>query len=316
MNVFALGASKNIGYFAAIRLLSARSLIFYNDLHAETLSDKGATVTFLLRNTSVFDADESIQPFVRSGKARLVKGDALNIDDVARGWAEAQAASEAQHVDVLLFSVGQSSPRFISPPHNADPVAGGVPESFHWRKGAQIKPANLCSACLLNVVRTLPANQRTPGAQPRCVVVTSTGITKGSHDGLPLAMKGLYSYLLDGPHVDKFGMERLLAHCAGAPFARDAYRADLLPPRWQALDGVPAPGALPTVLVVRPAWLTDGPAKADEPAQKRAAPYKVQRGDDAKLGWTISRRDVAHFIVERGLANWDEWQGQVVSLSY
>lgn len=280
MNVFALGASKNIGYFAAIRLLN-----------------KGATVTFLLRNTSVFDADETIQPFVRSGKARLVKGDALSIEDVARGWSEAQAASEAQHVDILMFSVG------------------GVPESFHWRKGVQLKHPNLCSASLLNVVRTLPSNQRAPGAQPQFVVVTSTGITKASHDGLPFAMKGIYSYLLEGPHVDKFGMERLLAHCTGAPFDRDAYRTDLLPDGWQTLDGVPPHGALKNILIVRPAWLTDGPAKADEPKDK-GAPYKIQKGDNAKLGWTISRKDVAHFIVERGLASWDEWQGQVVSLSY
>ena len=68
--------------------------------------DKGATVTFLLRNPAVFDTDEVIQPRVRSGKARLVKGDALNIEDVARGWAEAQAATDKRHVDFVLFTVG------------------------------------------------------------------------------------------------------------------------------------------------------------------------------------------------------------------
>lgn len=70
------------------------------------LTGNGATVTFLLRKTAVFDADESIQTHVRSGKARLVQGDALNIEDVARGWAESQAASASGHVDVLLFTVG------------------------------------------------------------------------------------------------------------------------------------------------------------------------------------------------------------------
>lgn len=68
---------------------------------------KGGTVTFLLRKAEVFDTDEAIQSYVKSGKARLVKGDALEIEDVARGWAEAQAASETRHVDAVLFTVGQ-----------------------------------------------------------------------------------------------------------------------------------------------------------------------------------------------------------------
>ena len=50
-------------------------------LSFELLTEKGATVTFLLRKRSCFDADESIRPYIASGKARLVQGDALKEED-------------------------------------------------------------------------------------------------------------------------------------------------------------------------------------------------------------------------------------------
>jgi len=60
MKVFAVGASRNIGYYAATALLK-----------------EGHSVTFLLRNPTIFDNDETIKPFVQSNQAKLVKGDAL-----------------------------------------------------------------------------------------------------------------------------------------------------------------------------------------------------------------------------------------------
>jgi hypothetical protein len=46
-------------------------------------------VTFLLRSPSTFDADTTIQKYVKSEHARLVKGGALIKDDVKKAWAEA-----------------------------------------------------------------------------------------------------------------------------------------------------------------------------------------------------------------------------------
>lgn len=64
----------------------------------------GATVVFLLRNTKVFDDDAVIKPYVDSGKAILVKGDALSGDDVASAWKK--AAEVNGRVDYVIFSVG------------------------------------------------------------------------------------------------------------------------------------------------------------------------------------------------------------------
>lgn len=65
--------------------------------------EQGATVTFLLRSPSAFDNDTTIQEHVKSGKARLVKGDALNAEDAKAAWAE---ASRDKPVDLLLFTLG------------------------------------------------------------------------------------------------------------------------------------------------------------------------------------------------------------------
>lgn len=64
----------------------------------------GATVIYLLRNPSVFDNDANIQPFLSTKKARIVKGDALVKNDVARTWSE--ATSDSKPVNYLLFTLG------------------------------------------------------------------------------------------------------------------------------------------------------------------------------------------------------------------
>lgn len=276
-------------------------------------------MTFLLRNTGVFDADEAIQPYVRSGKARLVKGDALSIEDVARGWAEAQAASESRLVDYVVFTVGQypfsASNNATNQDTHATTITGGALHHFSLISGAHIMPADICTAALLNVIRTIPNNQRSPATQPKILACSSTGITKASHQRLPLPIKIFYGWLIVPPHVDKFCMERLMAYCAGIPFADPNYRADLLPQGWQKLEGMPEEGTLKKMVILRPAWLTDGPAKADEQDLK-GAPYRIHKGDGAKVGWTISRQDVGHFIAENALQKWDEWEGERVSLFY
>jgi hypothetical protein len=63
-------------------------------------------VTFLLRSPSAFDNDATIQEYLKSGKARLVKGDALNSEDAKAAWVE---ASRDKPVDLFLSTVGFST---------------------------------------------------------------------------------------------------------------------------------------------------------------------------------------------------------------
>lgn len=120
-----------------------------------------------------------------------------------------------------------------------------------------------------------------------------------------MPMKFFYWYLLAQPHTHKFGSERVLAYADGTLWADDGYRPDVLPKGWESAEGMPMRGELEHVLVVRPAFLTDGPATGDqEPGTKRKM-YKVCADEKGSEGWTVSRKDVAHFVVERALQEWD-----------
>lgn len=176
---------------------------------------------------------------------------------------------------------------------------------------------------MLNVLRSMPSSHRAPGSQPKLVVISSTGITKRSHEHLPFLERVMYSWLLEHPHIDKFGMERVLAHVSGAHWVDPEYRslAGVLPPdaEWTALEGIPDAGSFTNVLIVRPAWLTDGPCTAeDEKKKKKGKSYVVADDDEVPNGYTISRSDIAHFVTEQALSpeRWEEWRGRRVSLAY
>ncbi|RDB18788.1 hypothetical protein Hypma_014592 [Hypsizygus marmoreus] len=283
-NILTIGGSRNIGYFSSVRFL-----------------DAGHTVTFLLRSPSVFDKDEKIQSYVKSGKAFLVKGDALIKDDMQRAWTEAATRSPSGIVDILLFTVG------------------GTPK-FHLTKGFVITPFNLVTQSLFNVLTTMPQQQ----PAPKLITISSTGLTRTSHASLPLPLKPLYGYFLAVPHKDKVGAERVIAHCAGWDWNTkdDGEPGDdvMGGSEWKEREGLPAPGTLKRILVVRPALLTDGECAAEKEVEgkkgkgKGKPPYRVS---EEELGrWTISRKDVAHFVFDAALNRWDEFEGKRVSIAY
>ncbi|ESK96575.1 hypothetical protein Moror_6795 [Moniliophthora roreri MCA 2997] len=269
MNVLSIGGSRNIGYFSAIRLL-----------------DAGCTVTFLLRNTSVFDQDQTISKYVASGKAHLIKGDALVQSDVNRGW---QNAAKHGSVDLLLFTVGGTPKCTIS-------------------KGFVITPHNLVTQSLLNTFTTMPSSPRL-----KVIVISSTGLTRTSHASLPLLLKPFYAHFLAMPHKDKVGVERIVHRCTGWPWnAEDGEPdEDILGPSWTEIPGLPQPGSLKNVLVIRPAFLTDGECKAEMEGKDG---YRVSEGEIG--AWTVSRKDVAHFVANAALHKWDQYANKCISIAY
>ncbi|KAJ7130846.1 hypothetical protein C8R43DRAFT_896002 [Mycena crocata] len=272
MNILAVGASRpgNIGYCAAIRIL-----------------EKGATVTFLLRSPAVFDTDETIQKFVKSGNVRLVKGDATNEADTKRAW------DEAGIVDVLMFSVG------------------GAP-SFTLR-GITINPHNLVTQCMLSVLCTMPTYADAP--QPKIVIVSAMALTPAGNRVLPLLVKPVYA-LLTVPHLDKLGMERAVSHGTGWSWDNAEPTADIMGGEdWMNRKGFPAKGSLKHVLIIRPALLTDGECVADKLAAKGSgkAPYIVSEEELSR--YYISRKDIAHFLVD-ALDRWDQFENKRVNVAY
>ncbi|KAG8902305.1 hypothetical protein FRB99_004644 [Tulasnella sp. 403] len=265
MKAFAIGASRNIGYFTALKFLQ-----------------QGHTVAFLLRKTNVFDNDDTMKSFIASGQVQLIKGDALVEDDMRRAWAEASSVDAP--VDLVLFSVGGTL-------------------QFTLKKGFFIHPPNLCTAALLNTLSTYP--NPSSAIQTKFVVITSSGITQSSHDDLPCVMKPMYSVLLKSPHADKLGMEKLLHHSSGssAVWIEAGPKKEILATGWESRVG--EKGWLKHLVIVRPSFLTDGP---------ETGVYQV--GEDLKKRYTISRRDVAHFIGGTLLEKWDEFEGKGVVIGY
>jgi len=275
LNVLVFGGSRNIGYFTALRLLK-----------------QGATVTFLLRSLRVFDSDTDIRHFVALGKAKLIEGDALNPDDVKAAWDQATTIHpENPGVDFVLFTVG------------------GTP-SFKVSKGFVIDPPNLCTQCLLNVLCTMP---KLP-APPKYIVLTSIGLTEEAHHNLPLLLKPLYGYLLTGPHEDKYGAERVAAHCVGREWTEREPKPEVMSGplgNWSDRGRLPEKGSIKEFVVVRPAMLTDGECKAD----KAEGAYKVSE-QYLRDGYRVSRKDVGHFIATRLFQEWSEWEGKIIHIAY
>lgn len=163
---------------------------------------------------------------------------------------------------------------------------------------------------LLNCLETLP----TP--HPNIIAISAAGATRIGRKKVPFPLKLFYSYLLTVPHADKRGAEEVLAHCAGWEWkTEDSPGTEVLGGDWKASVDLPIPGTLKNVVVVRPAMLTDGTCRADTWESSSEGPYKVE-AEDLVGRWTVSRKDVAHFLVERVVRHWDEWEGKRVSIAY
>lgn len=196
------------------------------------------------------------------------------------------------------------------------PLSGPIP-GFSVTKGFVQTPPNLVTQCFLNVVCTMP--QYTAAPPPKIIAISSTGFTHASHAALPLLLKPLHAMVLPAPRKDKIGMERVIAHCAGwrwDPQTDGEVAEGILDQGWMRRKGLPAAGSLKWVLVVRPAMLTDGKCVADELEAKGKGklPYRVSEQELG--GYTISRKDTAHFVVDALTRRWDEVGNRHVNVAY
>ena len=183
-------------------------------------------------------------------------------------------------------------------------------------KGVVMTPPNLVTMCFLNLITAMPESSKTNSNQPRIVVVSSTGLTPSSHRSLPVLLRPVYSYVLKQPHKDKLGTERLAFHCMGREWPNDVPEPaeNILEPAWANLEGLPKFGTFSNVLIVRPAMLTDGECVGAKIEKAGKKPYRVSSEEIS--GYTVSRKDVAHFIVEDALENWEKYRNTVAIIVY
>jgi hypothetical protein len=105
---------------------------------------------------------------------------------------------------------------------------------------------------------------------------------------LPFPHSMLYPLALGSPHWDKLATKRIVSHVSDSAWfdAADASATDkLVPDNWAVRAG--PVGSSTNVVIVRPAFLTDGDATGVYRANPLGAGLKA-----------ISQKDVAHFSVE------------------
>lgn len=312
MNVFALGASQNIGYHAAVRLLSTSLRTTPRRSHWVL------TMCARKRRNSHVPPPHPRRARVRRGhravhrfwtRAARPRRRAQRGRRRARvGGRAGRGARRARRRRGVLHRCARS----ITPLSLHRPLtkltSGGALHISPFFVGT-ISPPNLCTLALLHLLRTLPPSLRSPTAQPKFVVLSTTGATAASHAALPAPVKLFYWWLLAQPHADKRAAERVFARVAGLAWdPRDVVGEGVLPRGWEDLEGMPGEGEIRKVVVVRPAFLTDGPETGRVRAQVE--------GEAGGEGWTVGRRDVARFVVEEVVGDWEKWEGRRVSVAY
>jgi len=176
---------------------------------------------------------------------------------------------------------------------------GGTQASFSITKGFLMTPANLCTEAILNTQRAI-VQSGTP--VPKLVVLSSTGLTRQSKAVLPILLRPLYDWALHVAHEDKRGLEAVVHYGIGKPYEEGETPGEaILPAGWR--DGFPATGWAKHSVIIRAALLTDG---------EETNRYRAAVGDFKT--WRVARKDVAHFIAEELLVNWDKYDGNIVTV--
>ncbi|KAJ3046970.1 hypothetical protein HK097_000355 [Rhizophlyctis rosea] len=275
MHVVIIGASRGCGLESTLQILNVHP---------------SAKVTLLLRRP------EELSPILtergvalsdigddNTKRIRLLKGDALNPEDVQKLFTSS--------VDVVLSTIGATQLDFSNPVH------------------PKIKPGSICTratSILLSAYKVyIDANPALP--HPHLIVLSSNGLGSQGYQDLPLLWKPLYGWLLQDPHADKEIMEWIIFSAAKGSHP-DAYVQEFGEKNASA-DAVAVKtglgsGWLKKFTVVRPAFLTDG---------KVTGTYRA--GERVQGTYTISRKDIGHFVAERVVGK-EEWVGKAVTVGW
>jgi hypothetical protein len=128
----------------------------------------------------------------------------------------------------------------------------------------------------------------------------------------------MYGVLIAAPHRDKIGMEHAISHCAGWTWntaTQGEVGPDIMGDGWTQRKGLPARGTLRHALIVRAGFLTDGESVGDKfDAGTAKKNYRVSEKELG--GYTISRKDASHFVVDAITRRWDEFDNKRVNLTY
>ncbi len=164
---------------------------------------------------------------------------------------------------------------------------------------------------MYNLITTWPESLRPASKQPKLIAIAAMGSTPASKANFSLPVRLFVSWLIKNPFLDKRGMEKVVIYAAGKgkewTKKSDGNVPDsFLPKDWEKEVAGGEEGWLKEYLVVKPAPFRGDPATLGK--------YRVS--EDIPGAWTVARKEVSQFIVERALKEWDTWKGRRVNLAY
>lgn len=169
------------------------------------------------------------------------------------------------------------------PSRVVDMVITSIGGAFSFKTG--IDDAHVCEKGAKALLEALERVRKSGATgSPRIVGVSSTGISDAGRD-IPLLMVPLYKGLLAVPHKDKKMLEELLV------------------------------GSGEQWTIVRPAFLTDGPAVGK--VRAGVEDLVAHKFEKKEIGYTISREDVGKWMFENLVEERDaKWVRKAVTLAY
>ncbi|CAE6502507.1 unnamed protein product [Rhizoctonia solani] len=330
MRYFILSAHGGIGYLAALRILG---------------QDPQDVCTFLVpfNEAETWKCDPQLRPHIASKSALIQTGDAKNIDEVQRAWhvAEMGIDSECSGIEAVIISdvpdqlstlkssgaeellaILKCFPAYPYPPFKMahEPFAYSPKSrmSYHQQRLSPLQMPRSPSYSsrpprLIFVLpsRSLKRLNSARGSKEEQAIAWATG--KKMSSSADLASPGSARTEPGTPiHADSHSIyssysTQLTLSKTGSLFPEEQQATSM---RGGWLDPKHA-------LIIRPAVLMRRRCRGDETSS--SAPYRIQEEftiRDRGGGWTISKRDVAHFIVAKALEEWAAWGGRRVRIAY
>lgn len=188
-------------------------------------------------------------------------------------------------------------------------VGAGLDMSFNNIQGLTTNPPNLLTKAILNVLCAIPDSV----PRPKLIATTSVRVTKGSSFPDMFASRPMDTFHLRKLRLDELGLERVLAHGSGRQWDDTEPRDKITTVdgiKWQDRKGLPLFASL-EVLVFRP---EPSVALWDEIMENSGGNSNDVGGSQLSEPYTVSKEEVAHFIAETVVKNWNQYKGKVVTV--
>ncbi|KAG9082256.1 hypothetical protein FS749_006992 [Ceratobasidium sp. UAMH 11750] len=330
MRYFVLSQHGGIAYLAALRILEQDS--------------PTDVCTFLVPHAEaeLWLSDPRLARFRAAKTALIVNGDARSIEDVRRAWhvAEMGIDSECSGIEAVIVSDVSTNrraddadellpllkcfPGYPYPQPAFKHVAQSRSSSYARQRtvSLQVHVPRSPSYSLRSPRLILVSPSRSPlkrfrssaGSREEHLVAWATGKKPGS------GTNSSTTVVTGSPGTEPGTPILTDAHSihssdSGHPYPHNKLSfSSLFPDEPTSTLGSGGWLDAKRTLVVRPAALMRRRCRGDKAEQGSAVPYRIQ--EEGTGGWTISKRDVAHFIVERALGEWTTWAGRRVRIAY